>query len=237
MISDVRLRLKSSRMPVLLGISLIIMLSANPAPAGKLNAKQVLERSSRHYELIKDYSVDAVIAYDSPVMHVPEMKVKIYYKKPDKLNVESKDGLALLPRKGVVAGNPLKDLLACTDLSIEKSERLSGLDCYVIKGTLTQDEREIQTLVWIDKKQWLVRKMAANPSNGPSVNVDLKYKRFDNRYWLPVSTKAKISLPPMPGGNKDAKPGKPTVVTAEFSNYRINTNLNDKIFRKHGGSD
>ena len=239
MISDCGFRIPGyrRRLPVPLVLLTVLML-AGPLGAGNLTAKQVLEKAGRNYDAVRDYTVDAKLTVDSPSMHVPEMKIKVFYKKPNKVHVESKDGFAMLPRQGALVGNPLRDMAAGSDLSVERSERVSGDDCYVIKGTFQHEERSAQATVWIDKRYFLARRMSVNPEWGPSVSAKLWYMKVGNKYWLPRRTEATISLPPMPDENPDAerKPRGPTIVKLSFANYRVNTGLNDKVFQKQEGS-
>lgn len=219
-------------------VLLILAIIGSRAECRSLTAKQVLEKAGRHYDAVKDYTVDAKLTVESPSMHVPEMKIKVFYKKPDKVHVESKDGFAMLPKQGALVGNPLRDMAAGSDLSVERSERVSGDDCYVIKGAFQHEGRSAQATVWIDKRNFLVRRMSANPEWGPSVSARLWYMKVGNKYWLPRTTEATISLPPMPDENPEAerKPRGPTVVKLSFANYRVNTGLADKIFHKQEGS-
>lgn len=214
--------------------ALVLLLYATSAHAAQPTAKQILEKAAVHYDAIKDYTADARLTVESPSVHVPEMQVKMYYKRPDKLHVESKDGFAVLPRQGLIVGNPLRELMAGFELSLDRSERVLNNDCYVIKSSFQREGRAVQSTVWIDKKHWLVRQMHANPEWGPSVKVKLWYTRVGLRYWLPSTTAAQISLPPLPGAEaeSESKPGEPTIVTIKFADYQVNTGLSDKIFEK-----
>ena len=212
-------------------IAVLAMVIGSQAHA--ISAKDILKRAGEHYEVIKDYTADAKVTVESPSMHVPEMTIKIYYKKPDKLHVESKDGFAVLPKQGAVVGNPLKYLRAGSGLTIERTERVLGDDCYVIKGSFEREGREVQSTVWVEKRNFLVRQLATNPEWGPSVRVRLWYTKVGLKYWLPSTTSARVSIPPLPGETPEAKEGEtgPTTVTMKFEKYRVNTGLKDSIFK------
>lgn len=240
MISDCRFQIadlgKQTRRSVLL-VAALVLLWTSTASALALSARQILEKASKNYDAVNDYVVDAKLTVESPQMHVPEMLVNIYYKKPNKLHVDSKGGFAMLPKQGAFVGNPLRDMQSISDLTIGRSEKILGADCWVIKGTFDKNDRATQTTVWVDKKYNLVRQISANPEWGPSISAKLWYMRVGNRYWLPQMTSARISIPPLPDERVDTKrkPGGPTIVTLKFSNYRVNTGLNDKIFEKQEG--
>lgn len=210
----------------------MIAMAVIASQAHAISPKDILKKAGEHYEVIKDYTADAKVTVESPSMHVPEMLVTIYYKKPDKLHVESNDGFAVLPKQGAVVGNPLKYLMTASDLTIDRSERMLGDDCYVIKGSFKRDGREVQSTVWVEKRNFLVRQLATNPEWGPSVSVQLWYTRVGMKYWLPSTTSARVSIPPLPGETPDFKgrDNEPTMVNIKFEKYRVNTGLSDRIF-------
>ena len=86
------------------------LLTTGSVSAKPLSAQEIVKRAADEYDRVQDYMVDAKVTVSSPDVHVPEMNVKIYFKKPDKLHVESKSGFAVLPKQGLVAGNPLRNL-------------------------------------------------------------------------------------------------------------------------------
>lgn len=215
----------------LLAFTVLVTLLVSPADAKEPSAKDILRSASRNYDVIEDYTVDIKVSVESPNVHMPEMPATMYYKRPDKLHVESKDGFVMLPKQGVLIGNPLKPFLTGSDLAIVEPERVLDRDCYVIKGSFKKDDRTIESTVWIDKKDQLVRQMYINPGEGPSVKVKIWYTKADMRYWVPSSTAAQVSFPAYPG-NKEQVRSQPTIVNMKFSNYRINTGLSDKLFKE-----
>ncbi|MHB1456947.1 MAG: hypothetical protein ACYC0V_08545 [Armatimonadota bacterium] len=218
---------------VLAFVFLILLLSLSVVMASSsITAKQALAKASRNYEIINDYTVDAQLSIDSPSIKIPKTNVKIYYKKPDKVHVDSKDGLAILPKNGLITGNPVKNFITADKLSIAGSAIAGGRDCYVIHANFTKGDRQIETKVWIDKKDWLVMRISANPGYGPSIDVALKYLKVEGKYWLPVYTKANLSIPAMMPEHGRMKPGmpQPSIAIIRFANYHVNKGINDSIF-------
>jgi len=203
----------------------------SPVCAKEPSAKDILKSASKNYDVIEDYIVDIKVSVESPKVHMPEMPATMYYKRPDKLHVESKDGFTILPKQGVLIGNPLKPFLAGSDLAMAEPEQVQGLNCYVIKGSFKKDGRTIESTVWIDKNDQLFRQMYINPEEGPSVKVKIWYTKADIRYWVPSSTAAQVLFPAYPSDEEPAH-SQPTIVNMKFSNYRINTGLSDKLFKE-----
>jgi hypothetical protein len=108
----------------------------------------------------------------------------------------------------------------------------------VVKGTFQHEGRSAQAIVWIEKARYLVRQISVNPEWGPSISAKLSYMKVGNRYWLPSTTSATISLPPMPDEDPGAekRPRGPTIVNLKFAKYRVNVGLSDKVFHKQEGS-
>ncbi len=235
MISDCRFQIADLAKRALIFGVLVLLVTASCS--ADMTAKQILAKASVNYDVIKDYVVDAHLTVESPQMHVPGMQVRIYYKKPNKLHIDSKDGFAMLPRQGAIMGNPLKDMQSITDLTVSRSQKVLGDDCYVVTGTVQKDDRSNEITVWIDKKNFLARQISTNPEWGPSISAKLWYTRVANKYWLPQMTSAKISIPPLPEEHMDPKrkPGGPTIITLKFSNYRVNAGIDDKVFQKQEG--
>jgi outer membrane lipoprotein-sorting protein len=223
---------------ILCALSLLIFIAGSANAVG-LSARQILERASRRYDAVHDYTADAVISFQSQSIHVPEMKIQIYFKKPDKLRVESKEGLALLPKQGLVLGNPLRDMLAGSDLRLAGSARISGIDCYVIRGTYGDSMRPMQSTVWIDSKDLLVRRVSAKQALGPSYDVSLQYMKVNGHYWMPSYTQARVPIRIPQNRQYSARPNpmQPTVIKIAFTNYRVNIGLDDKVFVKQEGEN
>jgi hypothetical protein len=190
-------------------VVMILLLAAGVSSSATITAKQVLAKASLNYNVINDYIVDAQLSIDSPSIHIPKTDVKIYYKKPDKVHVDSRDGLAILPKNGLMTSNPAKQFISADELSITGSARIDGRNCY-----------------------WLVMRISANPGYGPSVDVELKYIEVEGKYWLPVYTKAKLSIPLMSRRHGNIEPGAPQSSTAiiRFSNYKVNKGISDSVF-------
>ena len=215
------------------------LLTTGSVSAKPLSAQEIVKRAADEYDRVQDYMVDAKVTVSSPDVHVPEMNVKIYFKKPDKLHVESKSGFAVLPKQGLVAGNPLRNLVKNKGLSLAGSERALGRECYLIKAVVDQGGgRTERARVYIDKERWVVVQMFADTDTGPSLRLSIWYSRIGGKYWMPSKSLAVVEFPRVqtdPDASakvKESKPGKPSAMTVQFSNYKINTGLSDKIFQK-----
>lgn len=222
---------------IILLVITILMTFAIPSHAAKLTARQILEKAAKPYAAVNDYTVDARLTAKSPSMHVPDMNMRIYFKMPDKVHIQSKDGFALLPKQGILFGNPIRELLDDADLILAKPGRVMGIDCYAVKSSFYREDRLVDATVWVDKTDFLIRQIYFVTELSPSVRIRLTYAKVDDTYWLPSTTCAEISAPMIPISQPrealNVKRGRPMTVTIKFSNYKVNTGLDDKIFVKY----
>jgi outer membrane lipoprotein-sorting protein len=216
--------------------ALLLIAAALPTRAANPTAKEILTRASKPYTAIRDYIVDARLTAKSPSVHIPDMNLKVFFKSPDKVHVESKDGFALLPKQGALLGDPVREMLNATDLALEKPGIVLGIPCYAVRASFQRDNMSVDATIWVDKNTFLIRQVWYVSELAPSVKVRLNYSKVAARYWLPESTSADISAPIIPDARPDEmlsqKRGRPMRVTIKFSNYRVNTGLNDSIFVK-----
>ena len=73
-------------------------------------------------EKINDYEADAFLKTEISFLKVPDAKVKIYYKKPDKIKIKNENGISLVPKETVsislysLVNSPYQALDGGTDL-------------------------------------------------------------------------------------------------------------------------
>ena len=52
-------------------------------------------------ELVNDYRADGQLKTDVPFMKIPESKVSVYYKKPNKFKIRKEEGISIVPKGGI----------------------------------------------------------------------------------------------------------------------------------------
>lgn len=210
------------------------VLAGSGVSAKPLTAQEIIKRAADEYDRVQDYTTDLKVSVSSPNVHVPEMNIRVYYKKPDKLHVDSKEGFAVLPKQGVAIGNPLREMLKNSEVSLAGSERVLQRDCHLIRLTVKKDGMTTRSRVWIDKERHVVVQMFADPNSGPSLRLTVWYARVAGKYWLPSKSLAVVEFPAVgaDSGKRKSEPSKPTRITAEFTNYKVNTGLSDSPFCK-----
>lgn len=198
-----------------------------------LSAQEILRKASKPYELVNDYTADARLSVDSTTVHVSDMNVRIFYKRPNKVHLQARDGFAVLPKQGLILGNPVRELITASSAVLERCQSVSGRACYVVKGSVRRDGRSTRSAFWIDKKDFVIRRLTVNPEWGTLAAIDFQYSRTGGKYSLPSSTSAQVSVPPIESRELKTKGklGPTATVRIVFQRYRINTGLSDSIFK------
>ena len=212
-----------------------------PYQNSKITPEEILLHLQSIFKEIKDYTVQLHAEIDMEDINVPPMDVTVYFKQPDKIHLHSK-GFAMLPREGMFI-NPGRFTKENFYVSLIGIDTVKNIETY--KMELVPRREEIMTrkfIIWIDPIKWIILKMHTISWQGQSAQISFEYTKIENKYWLPQSTIADISLTgfkgfsnmmEMPGredkkaDNVSTKKGK---ITIHFFKYKINTGLSDSIF-------
>ncbi len=208
-------------------------------PPAQNDGLKYLENAIAKFDGIKDYVVDVKVHLDLEAVKAPDMEAKVYFKKPDKVKIDSK-GLFFMPRDvGMINPgkfNPNKFVIEVTD-----TLTYDGDPAVRLLLTPKKDEsgrREI--VLTIDKKDWLIREISTAPSPGKTASAKITYGEFDG-FMMPVKIDVMLDMgkmngqaPEFGGGRMRMNQMKGTV-QVYYSDYKINTGLSDKIFERRGG--
>lgn len=203
------------------------------------DAEIILNNLITAFNFVKDYSVEAKIKVDMQSLKVPQMKVKIFFKQPNKVHFQS-EGFALLPRDGLFT-SPLSFLDIKHTAIYVKDELVDGIKTSVVKIIPLEDKGDlIITTLWIDQnKNEIIKAESSTKLNGSFslfLNYDSKIK-----YPLPSSMVFSFNLPEnnLLHDMNDSQFGKrgrtnsgliSGKIYITYSNYKINIGIPDSIF-------
>ncbi len=223
--------------PLVFG-ALIIFGAFNRARAASSREKGIayLEKAIHKFDGIKDYVVDVKVHMDMKGVQMPDMEAKVYFKEPDKIKINSK-GLFFMPKDvGVINPrnfNPNKFEIALIDTLTYNGNPAAQLSL-VPKSDESGNKNIFLT---IDMKDWIIVQIATSPSPGREASAKIKYGMFDG-FQMPVEVKVHLDVRNLKGEGRMLGPEHGRLdqlngnVDIFYSNYRINTNLPDKIFEK-----
>lgn len=197
-------------------------------------------------DLVKDYEASGRMKTNVVFLKVPVAKVKVYFKKPNKLKIKNEKGISFIP-KGAVSIN-LNNILSESAYTVLDAgmDKVGGVPVRVVK-LLPQDDNAdvVLSTLYIDESQLVIRKAKTTTRENGSYELEMNYGKYA-AYGLPdkivfsFNTKD-YKLPK--GVTFDFDDGTSTASKAEekakgrkgraeitFSSYTINQGVADAVF-------
>ncbi len=223
---------------------LLFILFTSGCLAQSLKPEDILDKVKNNFSRVSDYEVSVNIKVDVNFLKVPETHARIFYKQPDKIKLKS-EGFALLPKEGLDF-SPYSFLEGDYTAIFDKENEIGGNPCYLIKIIPLGDKGDlILSTLWIDKSQYIIRKIESTTKSNGTFTIDLKY---DNglKYPLPSSmvfsfNVQKMQMPKEITGdmtdetNEEKGKQNKSKTTAgkvyiNYSDYKVNSGLPDSLF-------
>lgn len=220
---------------------LILLLPLNKLHAQAANV--LLNKVVAKMMSVKDYSANANVTADIPMIKILPSKAKIYFKQKDKFKVEAK-GIVILPKQGFTDVNSFisnsKNYQAILGDTTVVNSAKSVLTTVIPNGETSEI---ILAKLWIDYTRNVVMKTQITTKSNGTVTTTYTYGdkvafglpskmvfEIDvKKFKLPKSVAADIN-------NTDSKSKKDTrkkgTITVSLSEYKVNQGLSDAIFVK-----
>jgi len=227
----------------IIALATLIKTPISASELTKPDPQVIIEKIQARLEQIDDYRVTARVNVDIPNLRMPDKKLTIFYKSPDKLSVKT-SGFAIVPKIGFL---PLvKDLIA-GDVEVILKNTLceDGTTLYVLDITPKELSVETTAIIWVNGQRWTVEKVLLQVENAGESVIKFYYLQVDS-FWLPESTAVYLNMergiPHMnrptvenPVGTIDhrsqSKSGPVSgKVLVTFEDYLINQGLDDSLF-------
>lgn len=211
---------------------LLCSLAAAAQPSGR----DILRRALDMAATIRDYSADVNVTVDMPNVKIPERRAKVYFKRPDKVAIDSK-GIVMIPKKALVPGNLGAQITKDAQVTLAGSKRQDGVTTYFLKVTPAASKHSNDRLLfWVRGDRWTVERMEAQSLGRQELTVTWEYQLVGGKHWmprklvatLPPGSRANQHMPPRPPEEKPSN--KPGTITVSFSNVRVNAGLSDSLF-------
>jgi outer membrane lipoprotein-sorting protein len=194
---------------------------------------------------VKDYSVEANIKADIPLIKILPVNAVVYFKQPDKFKVESK-GIAIMPRQGFSdVAKIIRDTTSYTAVFTGK-EKIGTSLTQIISVIPSVDTGDlILAKFWIDYARNLVLKSQLTTRSSGTMQIEYFYG-IQIAFGLPdemiftVDVK-KFKIPKMMASDlnssgkpqkSDDKESKKGVILIGLKNYKINQGLKDAFFKQ-----
>jgi len=225
--------------------SLILILLAGFTARAQITPGKQLRAVYQKLMKVKDYTVDANIKADIPLIRILPVNATIYFKQPDKFKVDSK-GIAIMPRQGFSdLSRIIKDTNSYTAV-YTGNETVSNLPATIISLIPSIDTGDlILAKFWIDVSRNLVVKSQLTTRSTGTMLIEYFYglqaaMGLPDKMIFTVDVK-KFKVPKaiatdiqngdktQKGKEKESKKG---TVVISLKNYRINQGLKDAIFKQ-----
>ncbi|MEZ5082990.1 MAG: hypothetical protein R2750_06030 [Bacteroidales bacterium] len=204
---------------------------------------QIIDSLRTKLESIHDYQAEIEIEVDVEFIKMPVKHATIYFKQPDKIKFRS-DEFIMIPKKGF--NNQLLTILNEPYNAIYIDEEvIEDRANHVIKIIpLGKKPRIILATWWIDKEDFRLTKTENNTRDEGSFTVSFTYRNKEMVLPIEMAIAFEIENMRMPmkfigkssgsvGENIDNTSNKQTgLVFIRFSNYKINQQIEDKIFEE-----
>ncbi len=209
------------------------------------NPDKILDELKENFKKVEDYQVDVGIKVDVSFLKVPDMNATVYFKKPDKVHIESKN-FALLPRQGFNF-SPESFLEGKYTAIFEKDTVMNGfLDAVVKVIPLNDNSSVVLTTLWIDLKNNVIRHVQSTTKTAGTFALSFEYPN-KIRYPLPDKMTFTFNADKLKfhrrkgqdnGQNNDSGTGQFDAnestgkVFVTYTNYRVNKGIPDSVFEK-----
>jgi hypothetical protein len=192
---------------------------------------------------VKDYTADAVISSDIPMVKILPSKATVYFKQKDKFKIDAK-GIAIVPKQGFTdISKLLANKSSYSAMSMPK-ETFSGVPVEVVSIFPASDTSDlILAKLWIDPVRDLILKSQMTTRSSGMVTAvytygaQVKWGLPDRMVFTVDVKKFKIPKGVATDINKTSSREAPTdqrktgEIKVDLSGYKINTGLSDQLFK------
>lgn len=208
--------------------------------------EKVIDKVNTKLATVKDYTVNAHIDADIPMIKIMPSKAKIYFKQKDKVKIESK-GITILPKQGFTELNTfLSDKSKYTAI-FGDSLKIRDVDTRLINIIPNSSSGEIVLAkIWVDQKNSVIMRSQVTTQTNGTVKTDFKYGsqlsyglpselKFEidvKKFKMPKSVAADINKTSTDKKKTKSKPRSKGNITITLSDYNVNTGLSDSIFKE-----
>ena len=212
------------------------------------------------FSKIEDYQVDINIKINMTGFRMPKKKIKMFFKKPDKLSIKT-NGFAIIPKTGI--NNNPNELFKMFNSIIEVKRTIrDNKQFYFVSGIVNQDsidmpiknfkseESNIKMSLLVDAKEWIITEVDIFLDKEKTFSIRTDYININN-IMVPENTKLIIGIKEISRiknnfnddllFNSDNDLAKASgfnlkndefkgEISMKFSNYIINQGIDDQIF-------
>lgn len=216
----------------------LMLVLGSPRAGEDASGRAMLDSVVSTLSRAQDYTVRLEIIVDIERMSVPPMEATLYYKRPDRMHIET-DGMAMIPREVLPAS-----LSAIPEnFSVERAEDDTLRGSNIVRLSLEPRHPANRTRhlsLAVDPRDWLPVELTTSMENGRTITADFTFARVEG-IWLPSEVSIRFGSAPaeatdVPSWEQTPAPGRGQraprrgTVKISYRDYRVNTGLADELF-------
>ena len=243
-------------MVLLRDITLFIILSSLVYTDTNL-LNRAIKKTTNEYEKVNDFQAQMTVELNIPGLRMPKKTYKVYFKQPNKFKANTK-GFGMLPNTGIFT-SPKDNFDNLRNLQISDSNPFLHEKTILITGTIIPDSLKAQfpseyakltfdplVDVLIDTTMWVIKSVTSRIDTLKLFEIINNYKLYDNQYYLPFKSQVEYFIKDArlagwlkkdmtalvnPDKQKSAEDIIKGVIIVNYSDYKINKNIPDRIFK------
>lgn len=204
------------------------------------DAARYLDGLEKKYSELKDYTLDVKVHFDMEGFNAPDMQAKLFFKPPDKMKVQSKK-VFFFPKEGGLF-NPFLFKKEAFDIRLLEETTYDNRKAVRLKLFPKDTKRIKQSFVLtLDVESHQIREFQTS-SEEREIKGRIDYVKFEG-FDLPQRIELHLDLPFKESfemrefGQPETAPRRVTgKVEITYSNYRVNSGLQDEFFKGSGSS-
>ncbi|MBL7709902.1 MAG: hypothetical protein JNJ86_12575 [Chitinophagaceae bacterium] len=228
----------------------ILMLTVIPFLTGyrlkTSTPEEVIASVRAKLDKVNDYEASGKMKTNVIFIKAPIAKVKVYFKKPNKLRINNESGISFIPKGSVNINLSNIFLNGTTSFDIIDVGNEAGTNLRIIK-LLPKDENSdvVLSTLYIDESQSLIKKAKTTTKDNGTYELDMTYGKYaeygladkvifsfnTKDYKLPKG----ITFDYDDGSKKEQDPNKlknkKGKVEIVYSSYSINKGVSDTVFQ------
>lgn len=209
-------------------------------------ANAVIDKINAKLIAVKDYTVNANINANIPMIKIMPSNVKIYFKQKDKFKIESK-GIVIVPKQGFTELNSFISNRSKYTAVFGENAVIGKVQTRLINIIPNESTGDIVLAkIWVDVAKSVIMKSQITTLSNGTVNVDYTYgdqisrglpsvMKFEidvKKFKIPKSVASDINKSSADKKKASANQKTKGIITITLSNYKINTGLSDALFVK-----
>ena len=224
---------------------LLLMISIVTTVAHAQKAEELIMRIKQKLDKVKDYQATGTMKMNVDFIKAPVARVKVYFKKPDKLKIINESGISLVPKGSINVNinNVIGEVVASDVIDAGKD----GKTGFRIVKLVPKDDNAdvVLSILHIDEQQLLVRKVKTTTKDNGTYEMDMTYGTYASYgladkvifsfntkdYKLPKGVTLDYDESNSKPADSNKKKDNKGVIELTYSDYAINKGVPDSIFK------